>query len=185
MEDGRRGKVTAMRRGFTLIELVLVIGILSVLLFLILLVTTTAIGRGALRSGEDIVVQSLRRAQALSLQNVQGSPWGVYLCPGPAVPAPCIGARPSVILFKRSAFTLFDAPNDQVLEINPNIAFGGGLYTAMTATNGPIGIVFAQLTGEPTINGLPISTLTLTLTFGDETRTLTVSGKGVVEHEGG
>lgn len=169
--------------GFTLIELVLVIGILGFLLFLVLLITTQAIGRDALQSAESVLVQSMRRAQTLAQQNVQGSLWGIYICPGQTVPPECGSIRPSIVLFKRASFVTFafDATQDQVFEVNPRITFTGTLYDFMTRTSpspAKPGLVFAQLTGEPTPSTFAG---TIILTMDDSAQIVTVSSKGVVE----
>lgn len=177
-----------MRRAFTLIEIVLVIGILAFLLFLVLFITTSAIGRGALQGAENILVQSLRRAQTLSQQNVDGAVWGVYICPGQPVPVECgVGSYSSVILFRRTTqnrFGTFDTANDQVFEINNRIIFSGTLYTTMQENavgGGKKGLAFTKLAGEPACDGSACSG-TIISTVDNGQRQITVSTKGVIEH---
>lgn len=179
----------AERRGFTLLELALTIGILTFLLALTLSVSTNAIGRSALQSAENVLVQTLRRAQTLAQQNAQQnaqeSYWGVYICPGVSLGAGCAAAPASVILYRRippaNTFTTFSPTsptNDQAFEINAGITVTGTLYTLMTQAPQK-GLTFAPLTGEPVESGFHG---TIVLTSGGESRTVTVSQKGVVEH---
>ncbi|MEK7137406.1 MAG: prepilin-type N-terminal cleavage/methylation domain-containing protein [Patescibacteria group bacterium] len=179
----------ASRRGFTLLEIALTIGILTILLALTLTVSMNAIGRSALQSAENVLVQTLRRAQTLSQQNVQELNWGVYLCPSVTTPG-CASAPSSVILFQRTppaTFGAYNAGTDQSFEISSTITVSGTLYTQMTVTDStvtplsppPEGLVFQRLLGkpfDPTFYG------TIVLSMNDESRTITVTAKGVVEH---
>jgi prepilin-type N-terminal cleavage/methylation domain-containing protein len=171
----------ASRRGFTLLEIALTIGILTIILALTLTVSMNAVGRSALQSAENVLVQTLRRAQTLAQQNVQESSWGVYICPG-AVPPPtgCDDSPSSVILYGRAgstAYTNYSGATDQSFEINRTITVSGTLYNLMIATQK--GLTFARLTGEPAESGFAG---TIVLTMNDASRTITVTAKGVVEH---
>ncbi len=165
------------RSGFTILEITLVLGILSVLISLTMIVSVNAIGRSSLQTTKNLIVQTLRRAQTLAQNNVQATQWGVYICAGPTVPAECGSVSPSVILFRdaNGEFGSYDAVNDQVFELNKEIVFTGDLYTGMTAVGKP-GVAFRQITGAPSING------TLTLSLHGEQRDIAINGKGLVEH---
>ena len=176
-----RKTVPAKRPGFTILEMTLVIGILVVLVTLTMVLSVNAIGRSALTSGESVIVQTIRRAHTLGQNTVENSSWGVCLCPGPVVPTECeaappdADAHPSVILFKRSAFLSYNAASDQAFELHPDMSFTGALFLRMTTTGKP-GLVFNQVSGTPTTSGAIIFSL------NGESRTLTVNGKGLVEH---
>src|SRR3989344_1349092 len=113
------------RSGFTILEITLVMGILAVLIALTMIVSVNAIGRSSLQTTKNLIVQTLRRAQTLSQNNVQATQWGVYICAGPAVPAECGSINPSIILFKDTlgVFGSYDAVNDQVFELNKDMVF--------------------------------------------------------------
>ncbi len=168
------------RPGFTILEITLVLGILVVLVAMTIVLSVNAIGRSALQSAENVLVQALRRAQTLAQNNVQDAQWGVYICPGPTVPPECGSLSPSIILFRRGVFGSYSAVTDQVFELNPNIAFTGDLYTAMIGPGFP-GTAFKQITGEPVVNGVPTNG-TITFTLHGEQRSVTVNTKGLVEH---
>src|SRR3989344_643600 len=122
-----RPALAGLRQGFTILEMTLVIGILVILVALTMVLSVNAIGRSSLTSAESVIVQTMRRAHTLAQNNVENSQWGIYLCPGPTVPTECAttppaaAAHPSVILFKRSAFTAYNAVTDQAFEIHPDL----------------------------------------------------------------
>ncbi|HCR52495.1 TPA: hypothetical protein DIV48_02485 [Candidatus Kaiserbacteria bacterium] len=70
------------RRGFTLIEIIIVVAIFSVLISLGLFMSMETL-RGTLnRSERDIVVSALQKARSRALANMQQAPWGVcYIAP--------------------------------------------------------------------------------------------------------
>ena len=153
------------RPGFTLLEVSLVIGVLAVILTMTLAVSKSAIGRAGLRAAENIVVQGIRRAQTMSQNNVGGSTYGVYINEGT-----------DVVVFSGATYATRSSAHDQEFEINENITFSGTLYDKMTT--GSNGIVFERLTGDPTPANY---SGTIILTLIEETKTLTVNGKGVIE----
>src|SRR3989344_2596368 len=99
-----------LRAGFTILEVVLVIAILGVMLTLTLILSTNAIGKSTLRSTENVLVQSIRRAQTLSQQNVGRAAHGVYIDTGS-----------SIIIFSGAAFSGRNPAYDQVFELHPNV----------------------------------------------------------------
>jgi len=161
------------RRAFTILEITLVLGILVILIALTIVLSVNAIGRSSLQSTENLLVQTLRRAQSLAQNNVQGSPWGVYICTGPTPGTGCTTV--SVVLFQGTTFDTFNPSTDQAFELNAQVTFAGGLYTSMIAGSRP-GIAFEQITGEPSLNGV------IEFALNGEDRRVTVSSKGLVEH---
>jgi prepilin-type N-terminal cleavage/methylation domain-containing protein len=156
------------KNGFTLLEISLTIGILAIMLSLSLAISSGAVQRSSLRSGENTVIQAVRRAQTLSQNSVGGSKYGVFLQTG------------SVIVFSGSTFASRDSSVDQIYEINESISPDGDLYLKMKdISEGPAkGLVFEQLTGNP----LPSNfSGTIILRVGNEIKKMHINGKGVIE----
>ena len=166
-------KRTNERSGFTLMEVSLTVGILVILLTVTLSISQNVLRRSGLRMAENVIIQTLRRAQVLSQNNVDGSRWGVYICSGEPVATGCTG-RASIVLYKRDDFENQIA-DDQTFEINPNIEFKGSLFDLMKGDTPPKGITFQRFTGEPTFDG------SITFEVGSEIRKVTMNNKGVVE----
>ena len=169
-------KRTNERSGFTLMEVSLTVGILVILLTITLSISQNALRRSGLRMAENVIIQTLRRAQVLSQNNVDGFQWGVYICSGEPVAMGCTG-RASIVLYKRDDFENQIA-DDQTFEINPNIEFKGDLFFLMTdndSTPPRKGVTFQRFTGEPTFDG------SITFEVGSEIRKVTMNNKGVVE----
>ena len=171
-------KRTNERSGFTLMEISLTVGILVILLTVTLSISQNALRRSGLRTAENVIIQTLRRAQVLSQNNVDGFQWGVYICSGEPVVTECIG-RASIVLYKRDEF-VSQIADDQTFEINPNIVFSGDLFALMIyddpdKTDDPKGVTFQRFTGEPTFDG------SITFEVGSEIRKVTMNNKGVVE----
>ena len=175
------GKLQA-RKGFTLLEVTIVIAILAIILILTLTVSTSSLGRSNLRSARNIIVQTRRRAQTLAQTNVEGSAWGVYISTA-IVSTGCSGELPYVILFKGADFNNRAGTEDQCFAISSSITPSNSFFVAMDTDNK--GIVFIQLKGEPVFPGSGgfIFPAVLNLTSdGGDTQTITVNDKGVVEH---
>jgi prepilin-type N-terminal cleavage/methylation domain-containing protein len=179
------------RPAFTLLEVSLVVGVLSVLLGMALVTSFSAISTTSLRSADTILVQALRRAQTLSQQSTKESSggtgqWGVYICEGTPPPAECTTAtHAAIILFEggspsANGFTSRVSANDQIFEINPTITFTGALYHKMRATSGGLkkGLTFTQFKGDPVESRFSGAII---LQIGPNSRIITVNGKGVVE----
>jgi type II secretory pathway pseudopilin PulG len=151
------------RNGFTLFEVALTIGILSIMLSLSLVIASGAVQRASLRSAENTVIQAFRRAQTLSQNAIGGSQYGVFLQTG------------SVVVFSGATFANRKG-TDQIYEINENIAIDGGLYLKMKNVN--TGLVFERLTGNPSPSSFSGAII---LRMGDETKNIHMNGKGVIE----
>lgn len=114
-----------MSRGFTLIEILLVLAIMSVLLGLGLFATVEGYKGSVSRSEREMVVSLLERARSRAMANVAQSPWGL-----------CYMA-PNYLLFKGGA-CVTDGSSE-------TLAAGSGVEVI-----GLDGVAFAQLSGTTT-----------------------------------
>jgi len=154
----------------TLLEVMLVIGLLSALLTISIAIAFNSIGRSNLRSAATTIVQSVRRAQTLSQNNVNSKQWGIQILDGS-----------SVVIFSGTDYSSRDTADDNIYFINDNITFSGTLYDKMVATPpnpDGAGLVFLQLTGE-TFPGNFSGTIILTM--AGETQKVAINGAGMVE----
>lgn len=139
--------------GFTLLELLLSVALISALAGLSLPVYRTLLSKNDLDIAAVSIAQSLRRAQALS-QSVDGdTTWGVKTQSG------------SIVIFKGASYAARDTTYDEIFDVPTSIGFGGTSE-----------IVFTKLTG------LPQSTGTINLSSESDTKPVTINEKGMVNY---
>ena len=151
-------------------EVMLVIGLLSVLLTIAIAIAFNSIGRSNLRSASTTIIQSVRRAQTLSQNNVDNKQWGIQIIEGS-----------SVVIFSGTNYSTRNTADDNVYLINDNITFSGTLYDKMVQTPpnpDGAGLAFLQLTGETTPSDF---SGTIILTMSEENQSITVNGVGMAE----
>lgn len=150
------------QRGFTLVELLIVLVILSVLLAL----TTVNLARPQTTSSLDGAVNTLvadiKSQQMLAMSGDQGSttsqqPQGLYLQPS------------SYTLFAGSTYSAGDTNNFVI-----NTGQGITLATTFPST----GLIFNKGTGD--VNGFVNGSNTITLSFNGTSKVVTVSRFGAV-----
>lgn len=140
-----------LNKGFTLLELLLSIALISVLAGFSLPIYRTLIKKNDLDIAVNSIAASMRRAQILS-QAVDGDiSWGVKVQSG------------SIVVFKGASYTTRDTAYDESFDLQSG-----------TNPSGTTEVVFAKLTG------LPQSTGTTTLTSESDTRTVSINAKGMV-----
>lgn len=141
-------------RGFTLVELILSVGILSMLAGLSLPLYASFYNRTNLDSTADQVAHALRRAQGFSRSANGDTTWGVRLQSG------------SVVVFKGASYAARDVDYDETISLN-NIT-----------PSGVSEVVFTKLYGAPSATG----TVTLTETTINESRAIQLNAKGLVTY---
>lgn len=142
-----------MRNGFTLIEILLSIFLISILVAVAVPVYYTLLSRNDLDVAKNQIVQSLRRAEALALASDGDSTWGLKILSG------------SIVIFKGTNYdTGRDTNYDEIYQTSSAI-------TPSVLTE----VIFNKMTGFPQSSG----SITLTSTNG-ETRTITINAKGQV-----
>ena len=160
-----------------MLEVSLVIGILAIMLSATMVVSYNALVGTSMRAAENILVQTIRRAQTLSQNNVDGKQWGVYICDTDSLSNECSAAsNTAIVLYDRDTFTTLSA-DDQLFEINSQIVFSGPLFVEMKLTDK--GLTFARSSGDPVLAALSGE---ITMTRAPKSRTISVNIRGVVEH---
>lgn len=141
-------------RGFTLIELILVIATITVLAGMAIPVYSTLQVKNDLDVAANTTIQTLRRAQVLS-QAVDGdTTWGAKI------------QVSNITLFKGPSFAGRDTTYDEDYSLSGNVI-----------PTGVSEVVFSKLLGTPNT----IGTLTLTNTNG-ETQNITIGSKGQLDY---
>ncbi|MEW6617315.1 MAG: type II secretion system protein [Patescibacteria group bacterium] len=141
-------------RGFTLIEILLSLAIISVIVATGIPIFQSFQNRNELDIATVTLAQSLRRAQLLAQASDGDTSWGTHTQSG------------SITLFKGPNYVGRDSTFDEVFTIPTNIIASGTQE-----------YVFSRFTG------LPQSTGTLTFTsINNETRTIITNAKGMVSY---
>lgn len=142
-------------RGFTLIEVLLSVAIISLITGMSLPVLASFNDRNDLDLTAQGIVSQLRRAQTYARAVNGDSQWGVYAQNG------------SAVLFKGSSYAARDTSYDEPTTISPTVT-----------VTGLSEFLFAKLDGTPSTTG----SVTLTNTNTNETRTITINAKGMVSY---
>lgn len=147
----------ANEKGFSLIEMLLSVGIISVLVGLSLPIYQSFQSRNDLDLTTQSIAEMVRRAQTYARGNKGDGNWGVRIMSG------------SAVLFKGPDYVSRD-PNLDEMTVIPSALTPGGLKDT--------DILFSKLTGTPS----PTGSITLTNTNINDTRTITLNAKGMVSY---
>lgn len=145
--------IKKLSRGFTLVEMIVVIGIIT------LLATVSTSVYNSFKTHENLeiattgVVEALRHAQSNAQSGKGDASWGVKILSG------------SAVIFKGTSYASRDTTADQILD------FSGGVVTS-----GLSEIVFTKVTGSTTNTG----TVTLTNSYG--TKNIQINEKGTLTY---
>lgn len=139
--------------GFTLLEVILSLAIVAILTGASLPVYRTLMTKNDLDIATVTVVQSLRRAQTLSMAVDGDTNWGVKIQSG------------SITLFKGTSYSLRDTTYDEIFEIPTTITTGGVSET-----------IYSKLFGAPQTTG------TVTLTTDNDSSSVVLNSKGMVSY---
>lgn len=145
---------TNNRKGFTLVEMVLSIALLTLIVGMTLPAFRTFSIRNDLDIAVNQIVQNLYRAQTLSQIGDGDINWGVHMATG------------SILVYKGASFASRDMTYDEITDISPSIAI-----------TGVVDVTFSKFTGLPQTTG----TTTLTST-ANEIRNVTINAKGMVNY---
>lgn len=141
------------RLGFTLIEVLLVVSIMAVASLIVVPVSIDYQQRNDLDVAQITFVQSIRRAQQLSMSGEGDSAWGVDVISG------------GIIIFKGNTYATRDMTYDENYDISPSVTLGGQLEYD-----------FVKITG------LPAQTGTVTFTDNNYQKQVVVNAKGIVNY---
>jgi prepilin-type N-terminal cleavage/methylation domain-containing protein len=139
-------------RGFTLVEMLLSMAIITLLIGLALPIYQGFQNRNDLAGTTQSVVETLRRAESYARSANADSQWGVNFQAG------------SVTLFSGTSYAGRNTAYDEVLSVPSTITFS---YSG--------DVLFSKLTGFPT------ATLSQTLSGNGSTKVVTMNAKGMVD----
>ncbi len=142
-----------MRRGVTLIEVLLTVALLSILAGLSLPATTTLLSLRNLDSATATLVQTLRRAALLSQSGAADSQWGVATD----------GNR--VTLFRGASYAARDQGADEISSPPAGVTFSGDTEA-----------VFEK------VSGTLVTAKTITIHSSHESQSISISQTGVVSY---
>lgn len=137
-------------KGFTLIEILLVIAIIVILAAILVPLGLDFYKRQQLQAHSQQILQTLRRAQLKAMAVEEDSSFGVYI------------TNDGYILFKGISYLNRDPQYDEIFEL-PSI---------ITINDPPKEIVFSKLEGKPSLIG------DIVLNSDDESRTINVNKFG-------
>lgn len=142
------------KKGFTLLEVLLSIALISILTAFASPLLQFFQVRNDLGASTITVAQTLRRAQFLSEAVDGDTTWGAKVQMG------------SIVVFKGASYASRDITFDETYDMSSTIT-----------PSGQTEIVFAKFTGVPNVTG------TLTLTSSNaETKTITINSKGMIDY---
>jgi prepilin-type N-terminal cleavage/methylation domain-containing protein len=152
------------QRAFTLLELLLVIGIMGLFLGLSIPSFRVFDQRSSLQNAAQEMASTLRLAQSKTLASQDGARYGVSFTTG-VVPH-------AYTLFQGTSFESRDPAKDEVVQLS------GKVEISVLALGGKSEIVFEKITGRPSVSG----TLTLArVADPTQTRVLSILASGTVQ----
>src|SRR3972149_8599529 len=137
-------------KGFTLIELILVVAIVSFIAVLSSPFYARFLVQNAVDNTTDQLTGSLRKGQVYSMMGKQGSPWSVNF------------SSNTITLYKGISFASRDTSFDEKFSVNSNVSLSGITDVA-----------FARFTGSPTP-----STSSITVSSGNNSKNITINSQG-------
>ncbi len=143
--------ISKTEKGFTLIEVLLVLGLLVALAGTGLFYSVDSFRRSQFRAERDMVVSLMQQARARGIANINEQSHGVHIDPT------------SYVLFSGSVYNAAD-PSNQSYPANVVIT-----HTGMTD------VVFSQVSGEATVTGGP-----LTLSQGSSLSVISINNVGQI-----
>lgn len=142
-------------KGFTLVELIIILAIFLLLFAIVGSLSSNTLPKSQLLSSAETIVQTLRRAQALSIAGKHDSIWGVYL------------TTSDITLFAGSSYVTRDAQHDQ-----------REVFPAGITVSGISEVVFEAITAEASNPG----TITLVADATGQTLVITIHASGLIEN---
>ncbi len=143
------------QHGFTLIEMMLTVGIMTLLIGLSLPVYESFVRRNDLEVTAEQLAGTLRRAEAYARAANYSNPWSVEIAGG------------MITLFQGTNFAGRNTAFDETIDMPDSI----------TSTSGLSEVQFAEFTALPNATG----TITLTSSASD-TKVITINAKGMVSY---
>lgn len=140
-----------MNKGFTFIELLLVISITLIIGSYSAVFFSRFISQNAVSNTQDQLTNQLRKAQLYAMMSKQNSNWGVNF------------SSNTITLYQGNSFATRNTAFDEVFTVNNSVTVSG-----LSDTN------FARMTG------IPNTTSSVTVSGTGGSKTITVNSQGVV-----
>jgi prepilin-type N-terminal cleavage/methylation domain-containing protein len=144
-------------RGFTLIEILLVISLIALIFSFTVALGFDSYRRNSLKTERDTLVSILQKARSQAINNIDDSRHGFYF------------DGTNYIVFAGDSFDPLTVANDLVVKKNPSIEV---IVNVSTEINGLKQIVFNQLTGNID------QTASLVLSDGISSSTISINQEG-------
>ncbi len=148
-----------MKKGFTILELLIVLGIMALLVGVIFSAFINVRKGNALQNDTDVIVETLRQARSQTLSSQNQMQYGVHL------------ASTQITLFTGASYSAGNATN-QNIPLNAS-----DTVLTITLVGGGSDVVFARLSGETTQSG----TVVLSSSSTGKTKTITIYKTGIIE----
>jgi prepilin-type N-terminal cleavage/methylation domain-containing protein len=150
-----------MRKGFTLVEILVVVAIMTILAAIVLGSFRAFRSAQGLEKDTELIVEVLRQARSQTLTSQNGSSYGVYF------------ASSTIALFAGTTYNASDTSNQNFFLINKDVVLD------LNLTGESRSIVFNRLTGETVHNG----TIIISSPSSSKTKTITVYKTGLIEFQ--
>jgi len=158
MNSNVKCQLSNVHRGFTLIEILITLGLLAVVFSFGLFISFDFYKSYSSRSEQDVVVSILQKARSQAMDNINQTKHGVHYGSG----VDCHSFSKCYVLFEENSFVSGTSSN---LEIESNPA------TTVTWSADP---VFNQLDGS-------VNPVTITLQQGSKTWIITTNSQGRID----
>jgi prepilin-type N-terminal cleavage/methylation domain-containing protein len=152
--------ISIQNRGFTLVEIAIVMGILSIIFAIGLFMSIDAFHAQIFRSGRESLVSALTASRARALTNFYQTPHGICY------------STPNFILFRGTVYDPAAPTNEQILG-NPSVTISsaGDFFKCGSHSE----MVFARLAATTSSNGM------ITVTEpGHQPSTVSVNAEGTI-----
>lgn len=143
--------ISNYRKGFTLVEVLLVLSIIILLITLTIPLGIRFYSTRQLDVSENGIVQTLRRAQIKAMSMERDSAFGVYI------------TSEEYVLFKGDSYIARDISYDEIFDLPDNLSITGLSE-----------IVFSKLKGTPSDTG------TITLFLDNRTESININEMGMI-----
>ena len=153
-------------RGFTLLELLLVIGILAIMSYLAVPISFTFYRSQVVDGARSELLEVLSRARHNAVLQEYDSRYGVYISPSPLNG----GALSTYTLYQGNSSTTRNQTYDEVYTETPNLTITATGSTALVAGD----INFSKLVGTTTATG----TITIQYNGATESRSVVIDSFG-------
>lgn len=151
----KSGNYIKEQNGFSLMEMLLVAGILGIITVICVPIYASLENTNGLDVATNTLVQDLYQAQMLSRSETHSSPWGVAIS----------AANQTITLYAGTSYTSRNSAYDTVFT-----------FPTTSTTSGLSEVDFSKFTG------LPQSTGSITLKSGNTTNTVTINSFGMVDY---